>query len=164
MSSDEASENTLGRVVDRDELDRASGAWIRVDVSVPPAWALEGGSVEVEAPERVPCARCDGGGCDGCGRSGAIRLSPEPRDRTFELGLPSSLERAVTIRVTKPFGDASDVGLVLCALRPSETPARCRRIAQLAVVPRSTPDQSLVRYAVPIAIAVLGAVAWATCK
>lgn len=164
MSSDEVADNTLGSVLDRDELERATGAWIRVDVAVPPAWASEGASVEVEAPERVPCARCDGGGCDGCGRSGAIRLPPEPRGRTFELTLPTSLERAVTVRVTKPFGDGGDIGLVLCIIRPSETPSRCRKVARLAMVEPSTPDRTLVRYAVPVALAVLTAVAWATCK
>ena len=58
MTSDDVQDNTLGRVVDREELDHASGAWIRVEVGVPPAWASEGASIEVEAPERVPCARC----------------------------------------------------------------------------------------------------------
>jgi hypothetical protein len=164
MSSDEVSDNTLGSVLDRDELDRAPGPWVRVDVNVPPEWAVEGASVEVEAPERAPCARCDGGGCDGCGRSGAVRLSPEPRDRTFELTLPSTLDRAVTVRVTKPFGEASDVALAFCALRPSETPSRCRKIARLAVVSPSRPDQALLRYAVPFVVAVITAVAWATCK
>lgn len=164
MSSDELTDNTLGRVVDRDELERATGAWIRVDVGVPPEWASEGASVEVEAPERVPCARCDGGGCDGCGRSGALRLSPEPRERTFTLTLPSSLERPVTVRVTRPFGAQGDIGLVFCALRPSEIPSRCRKSAELAVVAGSTPDQTLLRYAVPVVLAVVSAVAWATCK
>lgn len=27
-------------------------------------------------PRSLPCARCDGGGCDRCGRAGAIRLRP----------------------------------------------------------------------------------------
>lgn len=163
MPSDEPTDNSLGRVVDRDELERASGAWIRVDVGVPPAWALDGASVQIEVPARVPCARCDGGGCDGCGRSGAIRLSSEPRDRTFELTLPSSLEREVTVRITKPFGDESAIGLVFCALRPSEAPLRCRKSASAAIV-HSAPDQTLLRYAVPIALAIVGAVAWATCR
>lgn len=164
MPSDEVPDNTLGRVVDREELENAAGAWIRVELGVPPAWASEGASVEVEAPERVPCARCDGGGCDGCARSGAVRLDPALENRTFELTLPPSLLHAVTVRVTKPFGDGSNIGLVLCVLRPSETPSRCRKLASLAMVAQAGPDQTLARYAVPFVIAVITAVAWATCK
>src|SRR5690242_3451348 len=71
------SKSSLGRVVDPRALDASSGARARLRVGVPAAWLAEGGELELRVPARLACARCDGGGCDGCARSGALR-APEP--------------------------------------------------------------------------------------
>ena len=68
--------SSLGRVVDPGALDLSAGPRARLSVEVPEAWLAEGADVAVTAPARLVCARCDGGGCDGCARSGALR-SPE---------------------------------------------------------------------------------------
>lgn len=37
-------------------------------------WLDEGAVIELELPRNLACAKCDGGGCDACGRSGAVTL------------------------------------------------------------------------------------------
>lgn len=146
----------LGRVLDRGALDEEPGGRARVRISVPVAWAAERATVVVQPPERVPCARCDGGGCDACGRSGVLRLDPDPDARTFTLSLPVELGEGVVLRVARPFGDASPVVQVLCEVRAGAEPVGCRRVpgdrppARSSVVPRG----------VALALLVTSFVAW----
>jgi hypothetical protein len=37
-------------------------------------WLEEGAAIQFQVPRNLTCAACDGGGCDTCGRSGAISL------------------------------------------------------------------------------------------
>lgn len=50
---------------------------------MPATWLDEGASIEFELPRNLTCAKCDGGGCDGCGRSGAVTL--RTRDELPEI-------------------------------------------------------------------------------
>jgi hypothetical protein len=104
-------DSTLGQVVDPEELDRSAGPRGRMRVEVPAALLAAGGEIEITVPARVACARCDGGGCDGCERSGALR-APEPaEERRVRLTLPAQEPGAaaparVELRLVRPLGDA----------------------------------------------------------
>jgi hypothetical protein len=153
----------LGRVLDRSTLDDADGPRVRVRIAVPRAWASERALIVVEAPERLPCGRCDGGGCDACERSGSFRLDPDPALRSFTLTLPVDLGSGVVLRVTRPFGESSAIGQALCEVRPSSEPSGCRRVptpAPLVSVARAA-RPSLGPKLLPIVIVVFAAlVTW----
>ncbi len=55
-------------------LDAPRGLDVKHRVRVPSSWLDEGASLEFELPRNLACAKCDGGGCDLCGRSGAVTL------------------------------------------------------------------------------------------
>lgn len=95
--------NQLARLVDPEALARHDGARARMRVGAPADWA--GNEVMVEVAARLCCASCEGGGCDRCGRSGAIRWGDAPR--TLCVHLPERLGDGVAVRLFDPFGDAS---------------------------------------------------------
>jgi hypothetical protein len=101
-------DGALGRVLDPRALDEGTGARVRVRVEVPAAWLTAGCRIAIVAPRRLPCARCDGGGCDACGKSGVLRAPDAEEDRRLELTLPGTQSEAVALRLADPFG----VGLV----------------------------------------------------
>ena len=63
----------LARVTN--DLDEPRGPDVLHTVEVPAEWFGEGASVELEVPRLLPCARCEGGGCDLCGRKGAFEAA-----------------------------------------------------------------------------------------
>ncbi|MEO5731255.1 MAG: hypothetical protein ABI134_07355 [Byssovorax sp.] len=97
-------EGTLGRVLDPRALDEGTGARGRVRVEVPTAWLTAGCRIEILAPRRLPCARCDGGGCDACGKSGVLRAPDAEASRRLEITLPGTESTAVALRLADPFG------------------------------------------------------------
>jgi hypothetical protein len=123
----------LARLVDRDALDASRGARARLRIEVPAAWIEEGAVVEITAPGRLPCAGCEGGGCDACGRSGALRAPEDPADRVVSAGLPGAgapRGASVAIRLVRPFGDRSAIDHLLVELRAGPTPSvGVRRLA-----------------------------------
>lgn len=149
----------LGQVVDVEAASRLEGAHVVVAVRVPRAWLARGEAIEidVEAPERARCARCEGGGCDACERSGGVRLSPDPAARTFTVTLPASLAEVSALRVPRPFGEGSPVGLVVCEVQLGEEAERCRLRAP---APSARAPLPPVAWLAPVA-AVLAALAWA---
>lgn len=94
-------------------------------------WLTAGEVIELELPRNLSCAACGGGGCDACGRSGAITL----RDReelaevvevTLPVRTPDQLEEAqgLTLRIPEQGGlsePGSDLprGTLLLTLIPS---------------------------------------------
>jgi hypothetical protein len=62
----------LGRVTG--DLDQPRGADVLHKVRVPAAWLDAGACIELELPRNLACAKCGGGGCDLCERSGAVTL------------------------------------------------------------------------------------------
>ncbi|MDC3954897.1 hypothetical protein [Polyangium jinanense] len=93
----------LSRVLDPAALDACDKPRGRLVIEVPRGWA--GAVIEVVIPARVACARCDGGGCDGCGRRGGHRVPGDPTTRRVRVRLPSELESGVVLRILRPFGE-----------------------------------------------------------
>jgi len=107
-------------------------------VKVRREWLAVGEVVELELPRNLACAACGGGGCDRCGRSGAITL--RQRDEPAEMvevtlparggdDLPDS--RGITLRIPE-LGGLPELG--------SELP---RGVLLLTVVPSPEPDTSV---------------------
>ncbi len=99
-------------------------------VEAPATWA--GDEVMVEVATRLCCAACDGGGCDRCGRSGAIRVGDAPR--RISVHLPEGLgaaghEEGVAVRLFDPFGDASLGELVVEVVVATEASPALTRVA-----------------------------------
>lgn len=134
MSREKAQE--LARLVDRAALDASEGPRARHRVTVPRAWLEEGRGIEVDVPARLGCARCDGGGCDSCGRSGALRGPDDASLRRLVLRLPGG-DQAVAFRLPRPFGDGVDPELLLLEVVPGDAPsADVRATATRALAPR----------------------------
>lgn len=114
-------------MVDPAALDAASGARARLRVVVPEAWGAAGEDVAITTPARLACAACDGGGCDGCGRSGAYRAPAEPAARTLRVTLPERVD-GVVLRVVHPFGEgqAPEQLLLELAAGPEPSPGVAR--------------------------------------
>lgn len=119
----------LGRVLDPEELDRADGTRGRLDVDVPEGWIAAGDTVEIIVPSRLTCARCEGGGCDECDRSGAIRLIGDEPARTLRLDLPGTRQAPVRLRLVRPLGEDAGLEQLWLELRAApDASACCRRI------------------------------------
>jgi hypothetical protein len=95
----------LGKVVDTQSLDESDGPAARLEIDIPRHWLDEGGELEIAAPRRLTCARCDGGGCDACERSGALNAPDDADRRKIAIHLPQKLSGTTEIRVADPFVD-----------------------------------------------------------
>lgn len=101
-------------------------------------WLTAGEVVELELPRNLACAGCGGGGCDTCGRSGAITLRKrsEPAE-VVEITLPARRSdelpesHGLTLRIPEQ-GGLPEAG--------SELP---RGLLLLTVVPSSESDPSV---------------------
>lgn len=157
-----AAVSKLGRVLDPEELDRAVGPRGRLVVQVPGAWLAEGDAVEIVVPARVACARCEGGGCDECGRSGALRLPEEEPARTLQLTLPVSGAERTVVRLVRPFGEEAGIEQLWVELHVAPQPSPfCRQLPRHeegATIPARPYGAPLVALAVALAMAVLAAV------
>jgi hypothetical protein len=98
----------LARIVDQEALESSAGPRGRHAIEVPSSW--EGSEIDVAVPTRVACARCDGGGCDTCGRRGGHRIPGDIAERTLRVRLPQTLGEGVVLRVVDPFHARPDVG------------------------------------------------------
>ncbi|MBM4361867.1 MAG: hypothetical protein FJ104_04245 [Deltaproteobacteria bacterium] len=83
----------LGRITS--PADRPRGPDVTLSVQVPESWIAEGATLAVTLPRNLSCAACGGGGCDTCGRAGAVSLRGrgEPPE-IVEVRLPSPSEAA----------------------------------------------------------------------
>jgi hypothetical protein len=107
-------------------------------VKVRREWLTVGEVIELELPRNLACAACGGGGCDACGRSGAITLRKrdEPAE-VVEITLPARKSddlpdsRGITLRIPEQ-GGLPELG--------SELP---RGVLLLTVVPSAEPDPSI---------------------
>jgi hypothetical protein len=58
-------------------------------VRVARSWLEAGDTIELTLPRNLHCAECDGGGCDRCGRAGAVSLwGREEPAAVLEVTLP----------------------------------------------------------------------------
>lgn len=131
----EEQENVLGRLIDPDALASCSGARGKLCIEVPGAWLVGAVELAVTAPARIVCARCDGGGCDGCGRSGALRGPVEVEARTLSVHLPDGSRGGAMLRLVQPFGVAASIEQLLVEVRPaSRASAGVARIAPEAAL------------------------------
>lgn len=112
----------LGRVVDPEALAVEGGARGRMRIDLPSAWLAEPCAIEVTVPPRLVCARCDGGGCDGCHRSGAVRAPQDSAARTVRVSLPRA-ESAVALRIADPFGPEGGIAQLLLEIRAGAVPS-----------------------------------------
>lgn len=117
-------------------------------------WLAHGEVIELELPRNLSCATCGGGGCDACGRSGAITLRRrnEPAE-VVEVTLPVRPQdeepdsRGITLRIPEQGGlpePGSELprGLLLLTLIPSEQPDPTIKL--LRGVPSKRPPASIV--------------------
>jgi hypothetical protein len=123
-------------------------------VKVRREWLSVGEVVELELPRNLACAACGGGGCDACGRSGAITLRKrdEPAE-VVEITLPARAAdelpepRGITLRIPEQGGlpaHGSDLprGVLLLTVVPSAEPDPSIKL--LRGVPSKRPAASVV--------------------
>jgi hypothetical protein len=109
-------------------------------VRVARSWLEAGDTVELTLPRNLHCAECDGGGCDRCGRAGAISLWG--RD-----------EPAAVLEVTLPRRTAAELrGEPVIVLRipdaggwPAADSGYPRGHLLLRVIASADPDPSVVK-------------------
>jgi hypothetical protein len=124
----------LARVTSR-AVDGPRGPDVIHRVKVRREWLLKGEALELELPRNLACAACGGGGCDTCGRSGAITL--RQRDELAEV-----------VEITLPAlaaGDAPDTAGVTLRIPeqgglPEPGSDLPRGVLLLTVIPSSEPD------------------------
>jgi hypothetical protein len=99
MAASEEPSSALGQVLG--DLEGPRGADGAVSITVLPEWFETGARLIVQLPRRVVCATCEGGGCDVCGRSGALLLPHLTDESVLSITLPSTIApaRPVTLRV-----------------------------------------------------------------
>ncbi|MEZ4444184.1 MAG: hypothetical protein R3B72_34245 [Polyangiaceae bacterium] len=153
---------SLGRVVDKQALDESEGTRASVALVVPAGWLTEGAQLEVLPAKLLACARCDGGGCDGCDRSGALRAPRDEEARRFRLTLPSGAPASgVLLRLVKPF-EEGEIDQLLVRVKAGESPSKgvTRIVApQPVVVPPTGLPWPRVALVVAAAAAVIAAIA-----
>jgi hypothetical protein len=70
--------------------DEPRGPDVLHTIDVPSEWLELGLSIEVTLPRLLPCARCAGGGCDGCSRKGAFEQPTSGVPGQVVVTLPTS--------------------------------------------------------------------------
>ncbi len=140
----------LGKLLDKEALDNDGGGRARASISVPPRWCDDSALVEVTLPRTLVCARCEGGGCDACGRSGALRGPKHERARRVRVRLPQNLGDGVAMRIADPFGRGAPITQLWIEVRPADSPS--------PTVRRLTPEKRERRRILPRMVAGLGLV------
>lgn len=54
------------------DLNQPRGSDVLLVVDVPETWLQQGATLQLRLPRLLTCLRCEGGGCDACGRRGAF--------------------------------------------------------------------------------------------
>ncbi len=146
-------EGVLGRVTDPAALDDERGAIGALELTVPPAWA--GGRARIRVPRAVTCRRCEGGGCDACGRRGALPTPEGEGARAIDVQLPPDLGRTVAVRVPRPFGDAAPIAQLVLTFVPGPEGERIELLAPHAGDPPRPGGSRVVPVAVVLGVAAL---------
>ncbi len=153
----------LARVTDPDALNASSGPRAQLSIAVPRSWFETGAELELLAPKRLACQRCDGGGCDSCDRAGVWRAPPAVDARTLKLQLPQRADIAdhagspgVQLRLVSPFENC-DIEQLLLTIRAAEQPSKgVRRVVSLVAASPMTSAGTATR-ALWVAAAVIAA-------
>jgi hypothetical protein len=108
-------------------------------IRVAPSWLEAGDTVELTLPRNLHCADCDGGGCDRCGRAGAVSLwaRDEPAlvvEVTLPRRTPEQLknEPVFVLRIPEAGGF------------PLSEPSQPRGLLLLRVTASPEPDASVI--------------------
>jgi hypothetical protein len=131
----------LARVTSDVEAER--GPDLACEAGVPRQWFVERAAIEVTLPRLLGCVRCEGGGCDACGRRGAFARADCGAPERVELTLPDPPgDDAAAICLRLPDSGASaeaeeqPAGHLLLTLRllvePGEPDTRVRRLVTRA--------------------------------
>jgi hypothetical protein len=120
-------------------------------VRVPRPWLERGEPIELELPRNLACAACAGGGCDTCGRAGAVTMRGrnEPPE-IVQVTLPEWTSQdkepnsSLTLRIPEQGGlpaEGSKLprGLLLLTVVPDEQPDSGVRRATASLAP--APEQ-----------------------
>lgn len=139
----------LGRVLRDEDWEGPRGPDGALRVCVPPAWLAESAWIELDLPRMLACAECSGGGCDRCGRSGAVATRGRKElPELVELRLPAS-ERGATVRLPKRGGlpEEGDLslprGMLLLTIVPGELASEGVRRRPDEELPISAPPPAL---------------------
>lgn len=142
----------LGRVLQKDELEGPRGPDGRHRVTVPERWLADGLWIELDLPRMLECAKCNGGGCDACDRSGAVvTRGRKELPELVEVKLPESTQ-GVTLRLPRrgglPGTEAENLarGILLLVVVPGETASDGVRVTEQAA-----PEVLPVPVAAPLA-------------
>ena len=150
----------LGKLLDKEALESCEGGRAKARISVPPSWCDESALVELSLPRTLVCARCEGGGCDGCHRSGALRGPKSDAARRVRVRLPQNLGDGVAMRLADPFGRDGAIAQIWIEVRPAAEPSSMvRRIGgpkpeKRRILPRMVAALGLL---VALLVVVLGA-------
>ena len=139
----------IGRVV-TGTYETVRGPDVLHRVAIARDWLLEGGLVELALPRNLTCAACEGGGCDRCGRSGAIALrargeAAEPLQLTLPKRTTEELAEQPSFVLRVPGQGGRDAGGV---------EARGLLLLRITAGSTSDPGVRLVREDAPIKRAV----------
>lgn len=131
----------LGRVTGV-HLDTPRGADVVHTIRVDPSWLERGDPIELTLPRNLRCAECDGGGCDRCGRAGALSLwgRDEPPG-VVEVTLPRRSAEDIAREPTVVLRIPERGGL------PEPSSGQIRGMLLLRVTASSEPDPSVIRMA-----------------
>ncbi len=154
---DDDDKQVLGRLVDPAALDAGDGPRALLRVEAPSAWLEAGGEVAVATPARLVCARCEGGGCDACGRSGALAAPEDVDARHLVATLPPSSGEGVALRLVRPFGELTTIEQLILEVRPGAASRGLTRISPTELA-RRTSSPRLRTLALAALFAVLAAI------
>ena len=143
----------LGSVLDRDEPSTEGGPSGRLTIDVLDTWLEPHTALEIVVPTRLMCARCEGGGCDACGRSGAIRIQGSEEERRLRITLSES---ARGLRLVRPLGAEAGLDQLILEFRPAAAPSElCHRVETVRRRPSMAPLVVVVLALVAAIIAAL---------
>lgn len=100
------------QLFDPTALDSIEGPHGKMTIELPASEL--GKAVAIDVPKRLVCARCDGGGCDACGRSGALKLE---QTGSTSLVLPPNGSEQLLLRIPHPLGEAANLALLTVQIR-----------------------------------------------
>ena len=109
----------LARVADPAELAQAKGPRARLRVTIPASWLEQDVSLQIQAPKLLRCTACGGGGCDQCGRSGALQAPAAQAERVLRVSLAARCKLPCAVRLAEPF-PGSAIEQLLVQLEPGE--------------------------------------------
>ncbi len=127
----------LVQLLDKEALDSATGKAGRATIRVPAAWLAQGDTIDFVVPALLSCARCEGGGCDRCDRSGGLRLDGDETARRVRLVLPKRTDPGTfVVRLVRPLDDKGGLEQLVVEIGTSEVAtAGCTRVETAVAAP-----------------------------